>query len=145
MPLRLASVLAFALMVAGIVWMYFERVLLARGTTGLAVQVLAVLLMVWARITFGRRSFHAAANPTSGGLVTSGPYRFVRHPIYAAATYFVWAGAITHHTAVGIGGAMLLTIGAFGRMLAEEHLLVAMYPAYAAYRNRTKRILPFVF
>ena len=30
-------------------------------------------------------------------------------------------------------------------MLAEEHLLVAKYPAYAAYRQRTRRILPFVF
>ena len=29
-----------------------------------------------------------------GGLVTTGPYRYVRHPIYAAATYFAWAGAL---------------------------------------------------
>jgi protein-S-isoprenylcysteine O-methyltransferase Ste14 len=144
MPLRYASVLAFALMVAGIVWMYYERVLLARSPAGLVVQVAAVLLMVWARLTFGRRSFHAAANPTSGGLVTTGPYRFVRHPIYAAATYFVWAAAIDHHTGPAVAGATLLAAGAFVRMLAEEHLLVAMYPAYAAYRDRTKRIVPFV-
>ena len=100
--------------------------------------------MVWARVTFGRRSFHAAANPTSGGLVQTGPYAYIRHPIYAAATYFVWAGAIDHHTPTAIAGAALVTIGAFGRMLAEEHLLVAKYPAYAAYRQRTRRILPFV-
>ena len=101
--------------------------------------------MVWARVTFGRRSFHAAANPTSGGLVQTGPYAYIRHPIYAAATYFVWAGAIDHHTAPAVAGAALLTVGAFGRMLAEEHLLVGMYPAYAAYRERTRRIVPFVF
>ena len=50
--------------------------------------------MVAARITFGRRSFHAAANPTEGGLVTTGPYAYIRHPIYAAILYFVWAGAL---------------------------------------------------
>jgi len=145
MSLRRTSVLAFALMVAAILWMYFQRVLLARSIAGMAVQAGAVALMIWARITFGRRSFHAAANPTSGGLVTSGPYAYVRHPIYAAATYFVWAGAIEHHTAAAVAGAALLTVGAFGRMLAEEHLLAGMYPAYAAYRERTSRVVPFVF
>ena len=144
MPLRLGSVLAFGLMVAGIVWMYWQRVLLARSVAGMTVQVAAVLLMVWARITFGRRSFHAAANPTSGGLVTTGPYAWVRHPIYAAAIYFVWAGALDHRTAVAVAGAALLTMGAVGRMLAEERLLVAMYPGYTGYKARTQRIVPFV-
>jgi protein-S-isoprenylcysteine O-methyltransferase Ste14 len=144
MSLRLASVLAFALMVAGLVWMLVKRVLLARSGAALAVQIAAVLLMVWARITFGRRSFHAAANPTSGGLVTTGPYAYVRHPIYAAVTYFAWAGALDHHTAVSVAGALLLTCGAFVRMLAEEQLLMEMYPAYAAYRARTARVVPFL-
>jgi len=45
--------------------------------------------MLWARLTFGGRSFHAGANPTAGGVVTTGPYRFVRHPIYAAILYFL--------------------------------------------------------
>ena len=144
MSLRLGSILAFALMVAGIIWMFAQRVLFARSVAGIAVQVAALSLMVWARVTFGQRSFHAAADPTGGGLVQTGPYAYIRHPIYAAATYFVWAGAIDHHTPTAIAGAALVTIGAFGRMLAEEHLLVAKYPAYAAYRQRTRRILPFV-
>jgi protein-S-isoprenylcysteine O-methyltransferase Ste14 len=41
-------------------------------------QVLALLLFLWARITFGRRSYHVVADPTAGGLVTDGPYRFIR-------------------------------------------------------------------
>ena len=56
MSLRLGSVLAFALMVAGLVWMLVQRVLLARNGAALAVQIAAVLLMIWARITFGRRA-----------------------------------------------------------------------------------------
>ena len=60
------------------------------------VQVAAVLLMVWARMTFGRRSFHAAANPTAGGLVTWGPYRYWRHPIYSAILLFLWSGVLSH-------------------------------------------------
>jgi protein-S-isoprenylcysteine O-methyltransferase Ste14 len=59
-------------------------VLVAAHPVGLVVQAVAVALMIWARITFGRRSFHAVANPTEGGLVTSGPYAIVRHPIAVA-------------------------------------------------------------
>jgi protein-S-isoprenylcysteine O-methyltransferase Ste14 len=62
------------------------------GPITITIQVIAALLMVWARLTFGIRSFHGTANPTAGGLVTTGPYRYIRHPIYAAILYFFWAG-----------------------------------------------------
>src|SRR6266516_2249539 len=62
----------------------------------IALQIAAVLLFLWARITFGRRSFHLAANPTEGGLVTTGPYRHIRHPIYTALCLFTGAGAAAH-------------------------------------------------
>jgi hypothetical protein len=55
----------------------------------LAPEAAAMALMLWVRVTFDRRSFHAVANPTEGGLVTTGPYRFVRHPIYTAVCLFV--------------------------------------------------------
>jgi protein-S-isoprenylcysteine O-methyltransferase Ste14 len=144
MTLRAASVAAFALMVVGIVWMGAARQLFGRTVWAIAVQAGALLLMIWARIAFGRRSFHAAANPTTGGLVTSGPYAFIRHPIYAAAMYFVWAAAADYRTLPAIAGAALVSIGAAIRMYSEERLLLGMYPDYAAYRTRTARVVPFV-
>ena len=64
---------AFALMVVGIGWLVFTGELLARSNLARAIQAAAVVLMIAARVTFGRRSFHAAANTTEGGLVTHGP------------------------------------------------------------------------
>jgi len=144
MNLRAVSVLAFGLMVLGIVAMYWSGALLARSSPAIAVQIAAVGLMVWARMTFGSRSFHAAANPTRGGLVTTGPYHYVRHPIYAAATYFVWAGALDHRTLTAVGAALLVTAGGALRMRAEEQLMVAMYPEYGDYKARTARVVPYV-
>ena len=131
-------------MVAGIAVAFSQHALIASGVPGITVQIAAVCLMAWARLVFGRRSFHAAANPTSGGLVTSGPYRYLRHPIYAAATYFVWAGALGHRAPIGFAGAVMLTAGAAMRMYAEESLLTTMYPHYGAYAARTARIVPFL-
>jgi protein-S-isoprenylcysteine O-methyltransferase Ste14 len=142
--LRAESVLAFVLMVVGLAWLIARREVFARSPVAAAVQVGAVLLMIAARITFGRRSFHAAASPTAGGLVTSGPYRFWRHPIYAAVLYFVWSAAIDHRSASAITAALLVTMGAAVRMYAEETLLMKAYPDYVIYRARTARVVPFV-
>jgi protein-S-isoprenylcysteine O-methyltransferase Ste14 len=138
------SVFAFACMVAGIAGLYYSRALFGSRPAALAIQIAAALLMIYARVTFGRRSFHAAANPTKGGLVTSGPYAFLRHPIYAAVIYFVWAGALDHAAPRAIAWAALITVGAVVRMLMEERLLLARYPEYAGYRARVKRVVPFV-
>src|SRR3954470_9853705 len=131
-------------MVAGLGGLYYTHALFARHWFMIAVQGAAALLMIAARLTFGRRSFHAAANPTAGGLVTTGPYAYVRHPIYAAVIYFTWAGALSHLSAVSVAAAAMITAGAVARMLSEERLLTEKYPAYADYQRRVTRIVPFV-
>jgi len=142
--LRRESIIAVALMVIGLMWLFQRKELLARSIPGLAIQVAAAGLMIAARLTFGLRSFHAAANPTAGGLVTRGPYYWLRHPIYAAILYFIWSTAIDHRSVQSLAAALLITAGACVRMYAEESLLLTTYPEYAAYRARTARVIPFV-
>lgn len=118
----------------------FSPELIAMG-----VQAAAAALMIWARMNLGRRSFHAAADPTAGGLVTSGPYRFIRHPIYTAACLIGWVGVLAHWSLVNVLLGVLLLIGAVARMLCEERLVTAFYPEYREYARRTWRMVPFVF
>jgi protein-S-isoprenylcysteine O-methyltransferase Ste14 len=129
-------------MVVGIAGLFHAGALFAARPASIAIQVAAAVLMIAARITFGRRSFHAAADPTAGGLVTTGPYAYIRHPIYAAALYFVWAGALDHFSWANVGWAAILAAGAVTRMLIEERLLVARYPEYREYKTRTRRVVP---
>jgi protein-S-isoprenylcysteine O-methyltransferase Ste14 len=143
--MKVSSAVGFLLMVAGLLGLLASRSLFSVSPVVIAVQVGAFALMVWARLTFGVRSFHATADPTEGGLVTRGPYRFVRHPIYTAIVIFALVGTLAHPSL--ISGALMLVIfaGAMSRMLAEERLLRALYPGYADYATRTKRMLPLVF
>jgi protein-S-isoprenylcysteine O-methyltransferase Ste14 len=144
MTLRLSSILAFVLLFLAVMGFVLRETIIASSYTGMAFQIAGVALMLWARATFGSRSFHLAANPTQGGLVTSGPYRFIRHPIYASLLCIVWAAALTHISIIDISLAVIATIATAIRIVAEEHLVVTMYPEYADYAARTKRILPFI-
>jgi protein-S-isoprenylcysteine O-methyltransferase Ste14 len=143
--LKSLSVAAFGMMIGGIIGLYASHALFARRLPFIAVQVGAVLLMISARIAFGRRSFHAAADPTAGGIVTTGPYAYVRHPIYAAALYFVWAGAIDRISWLAVVSALAVSAGGFARMVSEERLLVQRYPEYRDYMTHVRRIVPFVY
>ena len=143
--LKALSIGGLALMALGLAGLILRDSLFSLGPAVIAVQSAAVALMIWARAVFGRRSFHATANPTAGGLVTTGPYRFIRHPIYAAACFFGWAGVASHWSAVSAQLGVLLLIGAFVRMLCEERLLAGQYPEYREYARVTKRIVPYLF
>jgi protein-S-isoprenylcysteine O-methyltransferase Ste14 len=141
---RKASVFGYILLLGAMLGLLFERSLLASGWFARIVQISASLLMIWARVTFGRRSFHLHADPTEGGLVTSGPYHYIRHPIYASILYFMWATALSHGAMVHVLLAILGSLGATLRILAEEKLVTEIYPEYREYASRTKRIVPMV-
>lgn len=143
--LKVLSVVGLLFMVAALFGLLATQSLFSPSPVVIAVQIAAVALMIWARVTFGRRSFHAAANPTEGGLVTTGPYRFVRHPIYAAVCLFAVAGALAHVSFTAVGLALLVFVGALGRMLPEERMVAQRYPEYADYAARTRRMIPLVF
>jgi protein-S-isoprenylcysteine O-methyltransferase Ste14 len=143
--MRRLSILGLGLMVVALTGLYYIHSLFWKSPWVIAVQLAAVALMLWARLTLGRRSFHAAADPTEGGLITSGPYRFIRHPIYTAACLFGWAGAAAGGSIASLSLGGLILVGGLLRMLSEEHLLIDKYPAYGEYARATKRMVPYLF
>ena len=142
---NLLSILGFVFAAAALAGLLFVRHLFAKSPSLLAVQVAAALLMIWAQITFGRRSFHAAASASEGGLVTTGPYRYWRHPIYASIIYFVWAGQVQAPGVVPLALAATASLGLFARMLIEERFLTQAYAEYPKYAKKAKRLIPFVY
>lgn len=145
MSWRIASRVGFLLAVAALVGLVGRRAALAGSPVGASIQVLAAVLMIWARVVFGRRSFHASAEATEGGLVTTGPYRMIRHPIYAAVLLFFAAGVSSHVTLINVLLLLVAGVGMAVRIAAEERLIIESYPEYVEYAARTKRVIPFVY
>ncbi len=141
----IASLFGLVMMVVGLVGLILRQQVLSSSVPVILLQVSAIALMLWARLTFGLRSFHATASPTEGGVITTGPYRWLRHPIYTAVCLFGWACWVGHRSWFSAGMAGVLTAGAIVRMLAEESVLVVRYPEYVEYARKTKRMIPYVF
>lgn len=141
---RRLSPLVFAILLLAILGLFYTRSLLGHSPVSIGFQTAAILLMIWARVTFGIRSFHYAANPTEGGLVTTGPYRYMRHPIYAAVLLFLWTGVAANLSLTSAALGLVATAMLFLRMVFEETLVRQTYPEYDDYARRTKRVIPFL-
>lgn len=143
--MKTISVLGWLLMVAGLLGLFLTHSLFSTSPVVIVLQGAAVVLMLWARITFGARSFHAVADTTEGELVTHGPYRYIRHPIYTSIVLFTFASAGAHLSLRSVAFALVALAGAVARMITEERFLRARYPEYAQYAARVRRMVPYVF
>ena len=79
-------------------------------------------------------------------LVTTGVYRYIRHPLYASLLYGA-LGVFLKHPSI-TAGALTLVTGIFTFLTAwvEEREMLSKFGAdYATYMKRTTRFLPFVF
>jgi protein-S-isoprenylcysteine O-methyltransferase Ste14 len=143
--LKIESIIALGIAVVGVLYLFEVQYIFSTNPITILIQIVSISFMIWARYTFGFRSFHATANATKGKLITTGPYHFLRHPIYAALIYFFWASVISYPYLETIIAVFCITAGLFIRMILEEKFLMIAYDDYAAYAKRTKRIIPFLF
>jgi protein-S-isoprenylcysteine O-methyltransferase Ste14 len=110
-------------------------VLSASGLIGI---VAAIYVMFWLG-----RSFSVL--PQARGLVTDGPYRLVRHPLYLAEFLVIFSRAFElaqpwpFLVIVLVLGSQIVRIG------FEEQILCETYPAYRDYMRRTARLLPGLY
>ena len=115
-----------------------------RAGLGLVLFALGLGFAVWARLHIGRNWGTPMTQKTEPELVTSGPYRFVRHPIYSG----ILLGGVA--TAIALSWFWLVPVLLAGiyfiySATVEERFLTEQFPAaYPAYRRATKMLVPFV-
>jgi len=91
-------------------------------------------------------NFNINPLPKQGGrLITTGPYRYIRHPMYLSLVVVMLGMALYNAHWLNFAGLALVTAAVSGKAVLEERLLLARFPDYADYRRRTRRIIPGVF
>lgn len=112
---------------------------------GLAAFVSGLAVAIWARRSLGRNWGMPMSEKDNPELVTSGPYRTVRHPIYsgillamvgtALATSWYWL------IVVGLLGAYFV----FSAVMEERYMTGRFPDSYPEYKRATKMLIPFLF
>jgi protein-S-isoprenylcysteine O-methyltransferase Ste14 len=109
---------------------------------GLVLQFCGVVVCLWSFVALGRSFGFAAADR---GLVWRGPYRVVRHPIYASYVALLVGYLLQSLSLRNLAVVVLAIACNAGRIRAEERVL-ATNPAHAAYRTRVRwKVLPGVW
>ena len=140
---------ALLLAVAPVPWLTLRflpsesRVVIA---TGLIVQAAFLMLAVWARRHLGRNWSAEVRIAVDHQLIRTGPYRFLRHPIYTAMLGMVLGTAIVsgeYHALVGLA---ILFIAYVRKTRLEEKILSQTFgPDYDLYRQDTWALVPPLF
>lgn len=117
---------------------------LALQVLGSVLFVAGLALALWARVILGTNWGMPMTLKHEPELVTSGPYRFVRHPIYTGILVAMLGTAIATYVVVFIIFAVLAVYFGYSARV-EDRLMATSFPStYPQYHDRTKMLIPFV-
>jgi protein-S-isoprenylcysteine O-methyltransferase Ste14 len=112
----------------------------------LVMVVAGMTFAYWARAHLGRNWSGQVMVKENHTLITSGPYRWVRHPIYSGMTMALVGTALASGAPYGFLGLALILFGFLVRVGQEEALMRETFPAdYPEYSRRTARLIPGVY
>lgn len=117
------------------------------AVVGITIFSAGEALRVWSKVALGRYFTYTVMTSGDQPVITTGPYRFVRHPSYAGILLMAIGAGATWGNWLGLFGlAASVLVGLIYRINVEERaLLEELGDRYRAYAERHKRLIPFVW
>lgn len=111
---------------------------------GLGIAMAGFALLQWAQNTLGKNWSDTPRMMKDQALVTTGPYRFIRHPIYTAFLFILGSTLfISANWLIGLSWIGMTVLEISSRIRFEEVLMLEYFgDKYRDYTKRTGRLLP---
>jgi protein-S-isoprenylcysteine O-methyltransferase Ste14 len=120
--------------------------LIASGVFFQLLELSAIVPGIWAVWTMRIGHFNIIPDvPIHGKLVEIGPFRYVRHPMYASLLLVTLVLVLNHFSLFRMTIWVVLLIDLLMKLSYEEKLLAQRFPNYPFYRKRTKCLIPFIY
>jgi len=137
------SMIAYVINPGWLAWANLSFPIWSRWT-GVVTAIIGFVLLQWAQNTLGKSWSDTPRMMKEQALITSGPYRTIRHPIYTAfililgSTLFISANWL-----VGVSWTAMTVLEAISRIRFEEGLMLEYFGnQYREYMKKTGRLLP---
>jgi protein-S-isoprenylcysteine O-methyltransferase Ste14 len=114
--------------------------------TGFAILVLALLFAIWARIELGRNWSGAIQKVEGQRLVCSGPYKYIRNPIYTGVVFGFLGTFITFGKLASLIGLFMILLVYIIKISREQKFLIMEFgEEYKKYIKESWALIPFIF
>ena len=124
----------------------FTGPIIASNSLLLVIELAAVGLGLWALSKNKIGNFNISPNiKRNSRLIMSGPYQFIRHPMYATLLLGTLTIVLDNFSLMRIWIWIVLVASIIKKLLIEERLLAQRFKRYASYKRRTKRLFPLLF
>jgi protein-S-isoprenylcysteine O-methyltransferase Ste14 len=116
-------------------------------TVGIGLMLCGVALRLWSFRTLGRYFTFTVMTSTDQPVITSGPYRFLRHPSYFGILLLLIGIGAAYGNWLSLAAlALIPPIGLIYRIRVEEKALTSsLGDAYNSYAATRKRLIPFIW